>query len=268
MGAPTAGSATLTEADSARVDRIVPSPNFGDRRGRGIDALILHYTGMASGEAALTRLCDSMSEVSCHYLVWEDGKVDQLVAEAARAWHAGRSFWAGEADLNAVSIGIEVVNGGHDFGCPPFPPAQVDAVIALCQDVCARRAISTWRVLAHSDVAPDRKLDPGEHFPWRTLAARGVGAWVDAGREEGVVSDRLSIEAMQGRLARLGYGCPVTGMLDEPTACVIRAFQRHWRPSTVDGVPDGETLATLARLSGRCRPAFDRLVAGPGPGAG
>ena len=225
------------------------SPNFGNRRGRDIDALVLHYTGMASGDAALARLCDPASEVSCHYLVWEDGRVDQLVAEAARAWHAGRSFWAGETDLDAVSIGIEIVNGGHDFGSPPYPSVQVDAVAALCLDICRRRVISKRRVLAHSDVAPDRKLDPGEHFPWGTLAAQGVGVWTGIAGGEG--SNGLGVEDIQRRLARLGYNCPLTGTLDAVTSSVIRAFQRHWRPAIVDGSPDAETLARLASLSGQ-----------------
>ena len=140
--------------DSPRVDDVAPSPNFGDRRGKPIDALILHYTGMQSGEAALAWLRNADSGVSCHYLVWEDGRVTQLVAENDRAWHAGIGKWAGDGDMNSVSIGIEVVNFGHQGGLPPYPPAQIQAVIALCRDICERRRIAAHRVLAHSDMAP------------------------------------------------------------------------------------------------------------------
>ena len=166
-------SAQLSSPCTPLVDDLAASPNFGDRRGRTIDALVLHYTGMPTGAGALARLCDPASSVSCHYLVWEDGRITQLVAERERAWHAGRAFWAGEHDMNAASIGIEIVNPGHDGGAPPYPAAQIEAVAALGRDLCVRHAIPPHRVLAHSDIAPDRKLDPGEWFPWRTLAAAG-----------------------------------------------------------------------------------------------
>src|SRR5579863_1007555 len=163
--------------DSALVARICASPNFGER-GKAPDCIILHYTGMESEDAALARLCDPASEVSCHYVIKENGEILQLVPEARRAWHAGVSAWAGEGDMNSASIGIEVANGGHDFGLPPYRDAQIAAVIGLCRDIVARRDIAAARILAHSDIAPSRKRDPGEHFPWDALADAGIGHYV------------------------------------------------------------------------------------------
>ena len=224
---------------------MLPSPNFGDRRGRAIDSLILHYTGMASGEAALARLLDPASEVSAHYLVWEDGRVDQLVGETDRAWHAGRSFWAGERDMNAVSIGVEIVNGGHAFGLPPYPAAQVAAVIGLAHDICARRAVAPARVLGHSDVAPLRKDDPGERFPWETLTAAGVALRVPVPAATAPVPPR----ALQAALAAIGYECPQTDTTDDMTRAAIRAFQRRWRQGRVDGSADQETAALVLAVA-------------------
>ncbi len=238
--------------DSACVDDVAPSPNHGERR-RGLDALVLHYTGMSSGAAALARLCDPASDVSCHYLVWEDGRLTQLVAEARRAWHAGRGFWAGETDMNSASIGIEIVNRGHDGGCPSYPAAQIAALIALCRDVTARRAIPAQRVLAHSDIAPDRKIDPGEWFPWRELALAGIGLWCEPAPRTGGPVLRLGdagadVETLRADLARLGYGTPIHGRYDEALAAVVAAFQRHFRPASVDGIADCSTRLTLAAL--------------------
>ncbi len=251
-GVPTAGSATLTKSDSRLVDRMLPSPNFGDRRGRAIDSLILHYTGMASGAAALARLLERASEVSAHYLVWEDGRIDQLVAEADRAWHAGRSFWAGERDMNAVSVGIEIVNGGHDFGLPPYPAAQVAAVTELARDICARRAVAPARVLGHSDVAPQRKDDPGELFPWQALMEADVAlrVAVPAPASAAPVSPR----ALRAALAAIGYDCPTTDATDDVTRAAIRAFQRRWRQGRIDGLADRET-ALLVLAVARAVPA-------------
>ena len=221
---------------------MLPSPNFGDRRGRSIDALILHYTGMATGEAALERLLDPASQVSAHYLVWEDGRVDQLVAEAARAWHAGRSFWAGERDVNAVSVGIEIVNRGHDFDLPPYPAAQVAAVTALARDICTRRFIPPVRVLGHSDVAPRRKNDPGELFPWQALMDADVA--LRLARPAPAAPALGSPGELQAVIAAIGYDCPTTGSEDVIRAAV-RAFQRRWRPGRVDGVADRETTALV-----------------------
>ncbi len=237
--------------DSRCVAAVRPSPNHGDRLGPGRpDAVVLHYTGMRDGPSAVSRLCAADSDVSCHYVVDEDGTVLQLVPESRRAWHAGRSCWAGRADLNSASIGIEIVNGGHDFGLPPFPERQVEAVTALCRDIVARHAVPPDRILAHSDVAPGRKQDPGERFPWNRLAAAGVGLWVPPSTD---LSPALPLEAgvlarLQADLARFGYDIAATGVADAASHRVIAAFQRRFRPARVDGMADAGTRDTLARL--------------------
>ncbi|TAL07812.1 MAG: N-acetylmuramoyl-L-alanine amidase, partial [Nitrospirae bacterium] len=158
------------------VDR--PSPNHGPRRrGARVDMLVLHYTGMKTLGAALERLCDPKARVSAHYLIARDGTVYRLVAENRRAWHAGVSRWAGERDVNGRSIGIELENPGHEFGYRAFPQKQMRALIALARGIVRRRKIPQHRVLGHSDVAPQRKIDPGEKFPWRALAGAGIGYW-------------------------------------------------------------------------------------------
>lgn len=231
-----------------------PSPNKGERKsGAPVDILLLHYTGMETGQGAEDWLCDPQSEVSCHYIVHEDGRAVQMVPEALRAWHAGRSHWKGETDINSRSVGIEIVNGGHEFGLPAFPDQQIEAVIALSRNIVARRAISPERVLAHSDVAPGRKRDPGELFPWNRLAAAGVGHWVDpaplgGGRFFSVGDNGQPVEALQSMLAMYGYNAAITGVFDENTAAVVAAFQRHFRPARVDGVADASTIETLHRL--------------------
>src|SRR5579885_1743663 len=166
--------------DSFIVTEVVPSPNHDERKdGRAPDMILLHYTGMQSGEAALRRLCTAESKVSAHYVVFEDGRIVQCVPEAWRAWHAGVSCWAGETDINSSSIGIEIVNPGHEFGYRDFPLRQIAAVISLCRSILTRRGpISADRVLGHSDVAPARKQDPGERFPWQLLSESGIGHWV------------------------------------------------------------------------------------------
>jgi N-acetylmuramoyl-L-alanine amidase len=245
---------TRRSPDSALVARFVASPNYGARRGYSRpNCLILHYTGMPTGEAALKALTDPASEVSAHYLIWEDGSIDQLVAESGRAWHAGRGSWKGETDLNSASIGIEIVNPGHDGGSPPFPLAQIEATIALAGDICARWAVAPERVLAHSDVAPARKRDPGEVFPWATLWRSGLGHWTKpaaisgsplfAHEEEGP-----PVRALQTMLALYGYGVEITGVYDRQTRQVVTAFQRHFRPARVDGEADASTAATLKAL--------------------
>jgi N-acetylmuramoyl-L-alanine amidase len=228
-----------------------PSPNFGERRGHAIDMLVLHYTGMPSAEAARRWLCDERSRVSSHYLVDEDGRVFALVAEEKRAWHAGISFWAGERDINSRSVGIEVHNAGHAAGLPPFPDRQLEAVSALSAAIVRRHGVASRRVLAHSDVAPARKIDPGERFPWARLAAAGVGIWVEPAPPD--ASDVLAegaqgapVEALQHSLTCLGYEIDVTGRFDTATRVVLSAFQRHWRPERVDGRADSSTRQALA----------------------
>jgi N-acetylmuramoyl-L-alanine amidase len=240
--------------DSPLAARFLNSPNRGERRGYGRpNCLVLHYTGMPTGEAALKALTDPASDVSAHYLVWEDGLIDQLVAESDRAWHAGKSCWKGETDMNSASIGIEIVNPGHDGGLPPFPDRQIAATIALARDLCARWHIPPERVLAHSDVAPARKRDPGEAFPWETLSREGVGRWtepapLDGGPIFGHEEEGPPVRALQAMLALYGYGVELTGIYDRQTRSVVTAFQRHFRPQRVDGEADASTIATLKAL--------------------
>ncbi|GAA0774272.1 N-acetylmuramoyl-L-alanine amidase [Roseibium denhamense] len=235
--------------------KVHPSPNHGQRAsGAPIDMVIVHYTGMETGRDALQRLCDPRSEVSAHYLIEEDGSILQCVPEARRAWHAGRSFWKGESDINSRSIGIEIVNPGHEFGYRAFPDVQIEAVIALLKDVCARHAIEPWMVLAHSDIAPDRKEDPGELFPWDRLAKAGIGHFVlpipisgsSVMMQEGETGQ--PVEAVQSMLALYGYDIEITGDYDKRTRLVVTAFQRHFRPERVDGIADQSTIDTLYAL--------------------
>lgn len=228
-----------------------PSPNFNERPGPP-DILVMHYTGMESGEAAIARLRDPEAKVSSHYVVEEDGRIFTLVAEERRAWHAGVSFWKGERDINGRSIGIEIVNPGHEFGYRPFPDAQIAAVIALTADIRTRWMIADGDIIAHSDVAPARKIDPGELFPWKTLAQAGHGLWVEPDPAPGAPlaegAEGAGVFAFQAGLTRLGYECPPSGQFDPATTTVVSAFQRHWRPHQVDGIADGETRARLIAL--------------------
>ena len=226
------------------------SPNVDDRPpGCAVDTLILHYTGMPTAAAALQRLRDPAAKVSAHYLIDEDGSVVQLVPEERRAWHAGVSGWHGRACLNNCSIGIELVNPGHEWGYRPFTEAQYEACLALCRSIVARWPIPPSRVLAHSDVAPARKQDPGELFDWPRLAAAGIGLWPQPG-----VGAPRSVDQLQSELARFGYGVAPSGRLDEATRLVITAFQRHFRPARVDGQPDRATLACLDGLLALLQP--------------
>jgi N-acetylmuramoyl-L-alanine amidase len=228
------------------VDR--PSPNFNDRRADApIDILLLHYTGMPTAEGALKRLCDPEAKVSAHYTIDEDGTIYRHVAEAKRAWHAGLSFWAGERDINARSIGIEIVNPGHELGYRDFPAAQIAAVIDLARGILGRHPIPAKRVLGHSDVAPKRKIDPGEKFPWKQLAVEGVGVWPKHPRLD--ISRSVQVPDIQRDLAGIGYECSANGVLDDDTRAAVAAFQRHFRPALVTGIPDGETAALAAQLS-------------------
>jgi N-acetylmuramoyl-L-alanine amidase len=232
-----------------------PSPNFGVRaEGAVTELLILHYTDMATSEAAIDWLCNPEAQVSSHYVVAEDGTITQLVDEADRAWHAGVSTWQGEGDVNSRSIGIEIANKGHDHGYPDFPEVQIDAVIRLCRDITARHGIRPERVLAHSDVAPGCNRDPCENFPWDVLAAAGVGHHVapEPIGGGGVLKPGdtgFSVGAFQALLFLYGYGLDVTGDYDAATVDVVTAFQRHFRPALVDGLADASTVATLHKLA-------------------
>jgi N-acetylmuramoyl-L-alanine amidase len=215
--------------------RDLPSPNH-DERPLPVDMLVLHYTGMRSGAEAIARLRDPASRVSSHYVVEEDGAVFRLVAEDRRAWHAGLSHWRGESLLNGRSIGIEIVNPGHAFGYRPFPALQMAAVCELCLGIIDRHGIAARDVVAHSDIAPDRKDDPGELFDWQGLAANGVGLWPGEA-PAAVPADAPAL------LGRIGY------RTDLPLPVLLRAFQRHWRPEVVDGQADTGTLARLAAVA-------------------
>ncbi|MEZ2330404.1 N-acetylmuramoyl-L-alanine amidase [Mesorhizobium sp. RCC_202] len=230
------------------------SPNFGPRRETlRPDMIVLHYTGMASGAGAEAWLCNPESEVSSHYLVYEDGRIVQMVREQDRAWHAGKSSWFGRTDINSCSVGIEIVNPGHSLGYKAFPKRQIEAVTSLCVGIVGRYLIPAERVLAHSDVAPGRKVDPGEKFPWKALFAAGVGHLVPAAAIRSGASLRAGdtgadVEALQSMLALYGYGVEISGVYDHQTEIVVSAFQRHFRRRLVDGVADQSTISTLQRL--------------------
>lgn len=220
------------------IDR--PSPNQDARPGdQVVDMLLLHYTGMETGEAALERLCDPEAKVSAHYCIEEDGRVYALVPEDARAWHAGVALWQGVSDINARSIGIELVNPGHEFGYRLFPPAQMAALKTLALDILARHSIAPASVLGHSDVAPLRKQDPGELFDWRGLANAGIGIWPEDS------SAAVLENSVAKALERIGYG--FTG---ENLPAVIEAFQRHYRPNSVTGTADAGTRRRIAAVLG------------------
>ena len=240
--------------DSPLASLWCPSPNHEPRAGgRRPDMILLHYTGMKSAEAALDWLTREESRVSAHYLVDEEGRTTQMVAEAERAWHAGRSHWAGETDINSCSIGIEIHNPGHELGYTDFPEAQMATVVALCLDIAVRRQVPRQRVLAHSDVAPARKADPGERFDWARLARAGLGLWVepaplegDAGLGPGDAGPAVS--RLHEQLKEIGYGVELTDTYDLATELTVTAFQRHFRPARVDGRADRSVLRTLERL--------------------
>lgn len=229
--------------------RELPSPNHDARPdGVPIDTLILHYTGMKSAREAVDRLRDPAAGVSSHYVVDEDGSVLRLVPEDRRAWHAGVSHWRGHAALNGRSIGIEIVNPGHEWGYRDFPVLQVAALCDLCLTILARHPVPPRNVVAHSDVAPDRKDDPGERFDWQGLAANGVGLWPSGVPDLGTtgpVRDALGLRPVRAALAEIGYRVAPGGGLDPALSTVLRAFQRHWRPEAVTGQADDGTLARL-----------------------
>lgn len=220
-----------------------PSPNHDPRReGCPVDILVLHYTGMRTAEEALQRLCDPEAKVSAHYTVDRDGQVYRHVDESLRARHAGVSCWAGERDVNSRSIGIELVNPGHEFGYVPFPEAQIDALIDLAHGILACHPIPPHRVVGHSDVAPNRKMDPGELFPWQRLAENGIGIFPT----RGVGRPGHGVERIAEQLAAFGYGVPPD--IDWPLGTVITAFQRRFRPEKIDGIFDAETEQRLTAL--------------------
>lgn len=211
-----------------------PSPNFDAREPDvPVDMLVLHYTGMPSGEEALARLTDVEHQVSAHYLIEEDGRIFALVDEADRAWHAGVSYWRGHRNINARSIGIELVNPGHEFGYRAFPEVQMQSLEALALEILSRHPIPPRNVVGHSDIAPTRKNDPGELFDWRSLAAQGIGVWPErADHGPANVMDALSL---------IGYDTV-------DYARTLAAFQRHFRQSEVHGVADPDTLCWLQGL--------------------
>jgi len=233
-----------------------PSPNFDDRT-LPIANLILHYTGMKTGAEALERMCDPAAKVSAHYMIEDDGHIFQLVEEDKRAWHAGVSEWQGETNINSNSIGIEIVNGGHDWplddgSLPPFPDVQINAVIALSKAIFKRHGELT--LLGHSDIAPARKIDPGENFPWQGLAAAGLGYWpVTQSEDRRLLFSRdtrdRGVAIVQSGLAHIGYGARVTGVMDEATSKIIEALQRRYRPEQIDGAVDIQTMDIIKALT-------------------
>jgi N-acetylmuramoyl-L-alanine amidase len=233
--------------------RDLPSPNQDDRPdGTPVDMLILHYTGMQSARAALDRLRDPIAKVSSHYVVDEDGTVLRLVAEERRAFHAGASYWRGHSALNGRSIGIEIVNPGHEWGYRDFPALQMAAVCDLCLSILSRHLIPARNIVAHSDVAPDRKDDPGEKFDWEGLAQNDVGVWptgiADLGTTR-VVRDAAGLRGVRAALTDIGYHVAPEGALDPALSTVLRAFQRHWRQEAVTGQADSGTLARLLAVA-------------------
>ncbi|MBP2157641.1 MULTISPECIES: N-acetylmuramoyl-L-alanine amidase [Asticcacaulis] len=233
-----------------------PSPNFNERKGPP-DMVVLHYTGMETAKAALDRLLDPDAKVSAHYVVDEDGSVYALVPEERRAWHAGVSYWRGETDINGCSIGVEIVNPGHEFGYRDFPAIQIDAVIGLLDGIRERWDIADSRILGHSDVAPARKEDPGERFPWKTLADHGHGLWVEPdlppagamGPPLGPGDEGLGVFSLQSALGKLGYNVLGGGPYDDETLTIVRAFQRHWLPEVIGTEIEGRAdAATRVRL--------------------
>lgn len=242
-----------------------PSPNHDARSpGRAVDMLVLHYTGMRDAASALERLCDPRARVSAHYAIGENGEVWRLVPESRRAWHAGVASWGGDSAVNDRSIGVELVNPGHEHGLRPFPEPQMAALERLAGGIMRRHGILPRHAVGHSDVAPARKRDPGELFDWARLARAGIGLWptlagppppaapLAPGDRGGAVRD------VQEALAAHGYGLAATGEYDAATAAVTAAFQRRFRPRRIDGVLDSECRALLRALA--------RLAGGPARG--
>ncbi|MGB7334780.1 MAG: N-acetylmuramoyl-L-alanine amidase [Salaquimonas sp.] len=243
----------IEKQDTALKCELRPAVNFNERKVEAPDILLLHYTGMQDCDAAVNWLCMEESQVSCHYLVREDGRIVQMVSETNRAWHAGKGSWRGADDINSRSIGIEICNPGHQFGYVDFPDVQIQSVIGLCKDILQRNVIDHRNVLAHSDIAPGRKQDPGEKFPWEKLSKNGVGHWIDptpisGGRFFSFGDQGEPVEALQSMLALYGYNVDINGVFDEQTQKTVSAFQQHFRQERTDGVADASTIDTLYRL--------------------
>ena len=218
-----------------------------------MDMVIVHYTGMPDADLALNWLCGEEGQVSCHYFVFEDGRINQLVAEKDRAWHAGKSSWKGNIDINSHSVGIEIANRGHQHGYVDFPAVQMNSVVKLVQDIVQRNKIPNANILAHSDIAPTRKDDPGERFDWQLLYQAGLGNWIAPSSI--IAGDNLEIGAkgedvrrFQKMLHKLGFGIVINGEFDALTLACTKAFQRHYRQQKVDGIADPSTRDTLRRL--------------------
>jgi N-acetylmuramoyl-L-alanine amidase len=216
-----------------------PSPNFDSREGQNIDMLVLHYTGMKNGRDAIERLCDAGAKVSAHYVIDEDGSVYGLVEEAQRAWHAGVSYWRGQRNINQRSIGIELINPGHDYGYREFPRAQMEALAELCKEIISRHHIPARNVVGHSDVAPERKQDPGEKFDWHFLASQGIG--LVPSTSNAATKTLLPIASCLSPLENFGYNT-------ENPAAAITAFQRHFRQTNLSGQWDSECEERLNSL--------------------
>lgn len=219
------------------VHREEPSPNF-DERALPVSMVVLHYTGMQSAADALERMCDAKAKVSAHYMIDEDGQVTALVPEDKRAWHAGKSYWRGITDVNSASVGIELVNPGHEWGYRPFPDAQMEALLPLLADIVDRHGISPTNVVGHSDVAPARKEDPGELFDWERLARLRLALPIPTPKMR-LVYDNPG--AFYLALERFGYDI-------SDGRAAVRAFQRRWRPKLIDGEIDGQIGGLLFEL--------------------
>lgn len=236
------------------------SLNFNDRL-HPVDMLVFHYTGMESSMAAIERMQQPESEVSAHYLIDECGEIYQLVDEEKRAWHAGAAKWQGDTDLNSRSVGIEIANGGWNIPLangrlPPYRNSQIDAVIVLSKLICSRHSIRQSRIVGHSDIAPTRKDDPGEHFPWEHLSANGIGLWPKTENQDWLSKAKKRsdiaeshISESQTNLANIGYAIEISGMVNIETSAVIKAFQRRFLQYSVTGELDHLTYLQIKKVS-------------------
>lgn len=220
------------------------SPNF-DLRSAPICMLVLHYTGMKDAKSAIIRLCDAAAKVSAHYVVDESGQIFALVDEEKRAWHAGIAYWRGITDINNISIGIEIVNGGDEFGLPDFPAIQISSVIKLSQDILKRHNIPPANIVGHNEIAPNRKLDPGEKFPWAKLAGAGIGIWPKPKDQTTIIS----LDEAKILLQDIGYDVQNIAISGTPKHCLLSEFQRRYRPQQVNGLLDQQTSSLLMQIA-------------------